>query len=100
MRFGVAGVVGGEQGEVGVALRLGVAILGDVDLAADDRLDACPLRVLEELNGARHRAVVGEADRRHLELGGAGDEVGDPAGPVENRVLGVDVQDEGGLRHA
>ncbi len=40
----VAGVVGGEQGEVGVALRLGVAVVGDVDLAADDRLDACSLR--------------------------------------------------------
>ncbi len=100
-QVGVARVVGGKEREVGVPLRLGATVVGDVDLAADQRLDPCPLRILEELDGARHRAVVGEADGRHLELGGAGDEIGDPAGPVENRVLGVDVQvNEGRLRHA
>ena len=86
---------------MGVALRLGVAILGDVDLAADDRLDACSGRMLEELDGPCHRAVIGEADRRHIELGRPRNQVGDPARAVENRVLGVDVQvDERGLRHA
>ena len=36
----VAGVVGGEQRQVRVALLLGAPVVGDVDLAADDRLDA------------------------------------------------------------
>ena len=49
------------------------------------------LRVLVELDRARERAVVGERDGRHLELGGAR-RVRDPAGPVENRELGVDVE--------
>ncbi len=97
----VARVVCGEQREVRVALLLDVAILGDVDLAADDRLHARSLRLLEELDRARHRAVIGQRDRRHLELGGPLDEIRDPAGPVEDRVLGVDVEvDEGCFRHA
>ena len=41
----VARVVGREQGEVRVALRLRAAVVGDVDLAADDRLDAGSLGV-------------------------------------------------------
>ncbi len=88
----VAGLIGREEREVGVALLLGVAVVGDVDLAADDRLDAGSLGRLEQLHGARHRPVIGERDSRHLELGGAFDEVGDPARTVENRVLGVDVK--------
>ena len=96
----VAGVVTRKEGEVRVALLLCVAVVGEVDLAADDRLDAGSLGRLEELHGARHGAVIGERDRRHLELGSARDKVGNPARPVENRVLGVDVQvDEGGLGH-
>ena len=69
-----------------------MAVVGDVDLAADDRLDAGPLRRLEQLHGARHRPVIGERHSRHLELGGPLDEVGDPARTVEDRVLGVDVK--------
>ena len=88
----VALVVGGEQCQVRVALLLRAAIVGDVDLAADHRLDAGALRRLEELHRAGHRAVIGERDRRHLELGRPRDEVRDPAGAVEDRVLGVDVE--------
>ena len=84
-----------------VALLLGAAVVGDVDLAADDRLDPGSLGRLEELHRPRHRPVVGERDGRHLELGGPGDEVGNPAGAVEDRVLGVDVEvDERRFRHA
>jgi hypothetical protein len=36
--------------------------------------------------------VIRERDRGHLKLGGAGGEVRNPAGPVEDRVLGVDVE--------
>ena len=97
----VALVVGGEQREVGVPLLVGETVVRDVDLAPDDRLDPGVARALPELHGARHRAVVGEADGRHLELRGPLDEAVDPAGAVENRVFGVDVEvDEVGLAHA
>ena len=96
----VAGVVGGEERQVRVPLRLRLAVVGDVDLAADQRLDAVLAGLLDELNGARERPVVGQPDRRHLELGGPGGELGDPARPVEDRVLGVDVEmNEGRLSH-
>ena len=59
----------GEQRQVRVALLLRAAVVGDVDLAADDRLDArASCAVLVELDRAGQRAVVGERDRRHLEL--------------------------------
>ena len=89
-----------EQRQVRVALRLCAAVVGDVDLAADDRLDAYLLRLAEELDRAGERAVVGERDGRHLEPRGLLDEVRDPARPVEDRVLRVDVQvDEGRSGH-
>ena len=88
----VAGVVGGEEREVGVALGLGAAVVGDVDLAAEQRLDAVLAGLAVELDRPGHGAVVGEPDRRHLELSGAGREGRDAARPVEDRVLGVDVE--------
>ena len=49
-----------------------------------------------ELDRARHRAVVCERHGRHLELGRLCGQRRDPACPVEDRVLGVDVEvDEG-----
>ena len=75
-----------------VALLLLRGVVADVDLAADDRLDSLLRRVLVELHRARQRAVVGEPDGRHLELRGALREGRNTAGPVEDRVLGVDVQ--------
>ena len=88
----VAGVRLGQQRQVRVAARARVAVVGDVDLAADDRLDPLVARGLVEVDRAGERAVVGERHRRHLELGRAGGERGDPARPVEDRVLAVDVQ--------
>ena len=82
----------GEERQVRVALLLGLALVGDVDLAADDRLDAVLFRLFDEGDRAGERAVVGEPDGGHLELGGAGCELGNPARPVEDRELGVDVQ--------
>ena len=63
----VADVVGGEQRQVRVALVLLAPVVDDVDLAADDRLDALRLRGLEQLDRPGHRAVVGERHGRHLE---------------------------------
>ncbi len=85
-----------------VPLLLLRSVVADVDLAADDRLDALLARVLEELDRPGERPVIGEPDGGHLELGRPRRESGNAAGPVENRELGVDVQvDEvGGQRTA
>ena len=50
----------GEERQVRIALRLCVPVLGDVHLAADDRLHADLARLPVELDGAGERAVVGE----------------------------------------
>ena len=71
---------------------LGVAIVDEVGLEADDRLDPVLAAGLVELDGAVHHPVVGEPERRHPELGGAGGHRVDLAGAVEQRVLAVDVQ--------
>ena len=101
----VAGVVGGQQREV-VALEraparaaaaLGV-VVDEVDLAADDRLDAVRAARLVELDRAVHDAVVGEPEGGLAELGGARGERVDLARAVEQRVLGVDVQMGAGRR--
>jgi hypothetical protein len=36
--------------------------------------------------------MIGEPNGGHLELGGAGRKRGNPAGPIEDGVLGVDVK--------
>ena len=82
----------GEEREVGVALPLREPVVGDVDLAAEQRLDALLPGLPVELDRAGEAAVVGERDGRHLQLGSARRQLRDPAGPVEDRVLGVDVE--------
>ncbi len=96
----IADVAGGQQREV-VALDAartprGV-VVDHVDLAAEDRLDVVLRARLVELHHAVHDAVVGEPERRLIELGGTLCEVLDPACAVEQRVLGVDVQMGAGL---
>ncbi len=91
----VAGVVGGQQRQVVAldpALRARRVVVDEVDLAADDRLDAVLAARLVELDRAVHDAVVGEPERRLLELRGALGERLDLARAVEQRVLGVDVE--------
>ena len=75
-----------------LALLLRVPVVGDVDLAAEHGLDAFVPGCLVEIDRAGERAVVGQRDGRHLELGSALREVRDPARAVEDRVLGVDVE--------
>ena len=65
---------------------------GDVGLGADDRLDAVRRRLLPEVVGAEHVAVVGHRQRRHAELGGAGEQLVEARRAVEHGVLGVHVQ--------
>ena len=86
----IALVVGGEQRQV-VALGPHRAARGvvvdEVDLTADDRLDAVLCARLVQLDRAVHDAVVGQADGRLAELRGARDERVDLARAVEQRVL-------------
>jgi hypothetical protein len=77
---------------VRVALSLRAAVVGDVDLAADDGLDAVATRFAEEFDRSGQRSVVGERDGRHLEFGRSLGERRDPARSVEDRVLGMDVE--------
>ena len=102
----VAVVVGGEQRQVvalgpgGWALRRRRVVVDQVDLTADDRLDAVLRARLVELDRAVHHAVVGEAEGRLTELRRALGQRVDLAGAVEQRVLGVDVEvGAGGAAH-
>ena len=80
-----------HQGQVVALAALGV-VVGDVDLAALDRLDAVLLARLIELHRSVHHAVVGERQRRLAERGRALRELVDLGCAVEQRVLGVDVE--------
>jgi hypothetical protein len=64
----------------------------DVGLDADDRLDPGGDPGLVELERAEHRPVIGERERRHLELGGPLEERLDPRGPVQQGELRVHVE--------
>ena len=68
-----------------------VAVLAEIGLEAQDRLDVMLPAGLVELDGPVQDAVVGEPQGRHPQLGAAGRERVDLAGAVEQRVLGVDV---------
>ena len=81
-----------EQREVRVPLRLGATVVGDVDLAAENRLHTGLARLAVELDGPGQRAVVGERHGRHLQSRSLLHEGRDPARAVEDRVLRVDVQ--------
>ena len=96
-----AGAVAGQQRQV-VALVAHllalVAVVHEVGLEAQDRLHAVLAARLVELDRAVQDAVVGEPQRGHAELGGAGRELLDLAGAVEQRILGMDVQMDGAGR--
>ncbi|MBA7690661.1 hypothetical protein ES703_99192 [subsurface metagenome] len=65
----VSGLVFGEEDEVVVVFissaAAGEAVRGDIDLAADNRLDADFPGCLVELNHAVHHAVVGDGQAVH-----------------------------------
>jgi hypothetical protein len=101
----VAGLVLGQHGQVAVGLLALLAVAvearprGDVGLDAHDGLDTCRDPRVEEVQRPVHRAVIGDREGRHLVLGGAREELADPAGPVQQRELAVHVQvDEAGVR--
>ncbi len=90
----VADLVLGQEDDVvifAVGLGLGLTI-GDVGLAAEDRLHTVGLGLLVELDGAEHVAVVGHRHRLHAPFLNLAAEVRHADGTVEQRVLGVQVQ--------
>ena len=91
----IALVVTGQQGQVVAlcpVLRRRRVVVDEVDLTADDRLDAVLAAGVVQLHRAVHHSVIGQTERRLAELRGAGGEILDLAGAVEQRVLGVHVQ--------
>ena len=101
-----AGGVFGEQRHVGVhlagvvvaaagqcaALALGPMARREVALHADDRIDARSLRLLVEVVGPEDVAMIGHRERRHPHARGLGEQVVQPRGTVEHRVLGVHME--------
>ena len=87
---------------VGLGLRpalLEAAALRHVDLAAENRLDAAGAGVVVEDHRGEHVAVLGDRERRHVELDRFVQQFVDAACAVEERELGVQVQvDE--VRHS
>jgi len=63
--------------------------VGDVDLAADDRLDPRGVGGVVELDRAEHVSVIGERERGHLHRGGARDQTVETARAVQERVVAV-----------
>ena len=93
----VPGEVGCEQHEMIGRLAGGAAVVapvavGDVHLAADDRLDPALARLVVELDGGKEISVLRHRHRRHLEANHLVERLPDPAGAVEQRVLRVQVQ--------
>ena len=82
-----------------LALTVEARATGEVGLAADDRLHAVRAGLLVELDGPEEVAMIGLGDRRHVRRFSAFEErvVLDRA--VEERVLGVEVEMNEGLRH-
>ena len=66
--------------------------IGNIDLAPDDRLDSGLLRLVVELDRAKHRAVIGQCQSRHALLACGLEQVVDPRKAVEQRVGGVAVE--------
>ena len=97
----VAFLVFAEQDQVVVAVGIGaglVALLRDVDFAADDGLDALCLGGVVELDRAEEIAVVGHGDGGHFLFDDV-HELADFAGSVEQGIIGVAVEvDEGRYR--
>jgi len=76
------------------------AAFGDIDFATDDGFDVSLAGFIEEIGGGEQIAVVCDGDGGHFLAGGFVKELGSFAGPVEEAVIGVDVQmDELGIAH-
>ena len=98
----VAGLVFAQQDQVVVAVHLVDLVEagagGHIDLAPDDGLDAGLFGRLVKLHAAVHHPVVGAGDGGLAALSDPLHQPVDPAGAVQQAVLGVDVQMDKALR--
>ena len=98
----VAGLVFAQQDQVVVAVHLVDLVEagagGHIDLAPDDGLDAGLFGRLVKLHAAVHHPVVGAGDGGLAALLDPLHQPVDPAGAVQQAVLGVDVQMDKALR--
>ena len=99
-------LVARDQGQVVVAVAVALAVplvhraLGDVDLAAHQRLDPSARALGVELDRSIHVPVVRQGEGALTVLVAGADHVLDSVRAVEQRVLRVDMQvDEVGVRH-
>jgi hypothetical protein len=76
-----------------------VGVGRDVGLEPDDRLDPGGRGLLVEVVGAEQVAVVGHRQGGHLEPAGLLEQLLEPGGAVEHRVLGVHMQMHERVRH-
>ena len=83
-----------EQVVVVVALRIGamVVFLADVELAAENGMDAVVLCRVEKMHRAVDVAVVGNGDGLLTDAGDVLDELFNVAGAVEQGVVGVEMK--------
>ena len=97
----VAGLVLRQQSEMMINIApaaagffLQPAARRDINLAADDGLDALFARRLVKINDAVHRAVVGDGERGEFQFVRLVHQPVQPAGAIEQGILGVQMQDE------
>ena len=101
---GAAGALDRGDGAGPGADGVGIAECEDVwsagaAAAAEDGLDPLGLRLLVELNGPEHVAVVGHPDRGLTVLDGLRHHLVEARRPVQHRELGVDVEVGEGIGH-
>ena len=82
----------GEQRQVRVTLVLLPAVVDDVYLTTDQRLDPLVLGRAVQVDRTRERPVIGERDSGHLAARRLLRERRDAARPVQDRELGVNVE--------
>ncbi len=84
-----------QQNQVIIPVRFGVhlvALLRDIDLAADHRMHALFLGPVVELHGAEQVAVIRHGHGGHLLLDHEIHQLVDFASPVEQGIIGVAMQ--------
>ena len=81
------------------ARALVAALVGHVELGAEDRLDALGPALLVEVEDPVHVPVVGDPQGRLAVGGGGRHDLLDPGGAVEHGVLGVDVEVREAVSH-
>ena len=106
-----AGVIGGEEGEVGGAFAAGDFLFvvhregGEVGLTADDGVDdgglffvlSFCLGLLVKLDSTEEITVIGHGDRGHAEFGDAVHQFVDPHRAIQERVFGMEVEVDKGV---